>query len=96
MVSLTCKSQNKVKSDISNQVKKRNYGPLLKLLKTEPILLLKVENLLECNPAAAAKLLQSCPALCDPIDGSPPGSAVSGTLAWSGLPFPSPVHEREK
>ena len=26
--------------------------------------------------AASAKLLQSCPTLCDPIDGSPPGSAV--------------------
>ena len=35
----------------------------------------------------AAKLLQSCPTLCDPIDGSPPGSAVPGilkarTLEW--------------
>ena len=30
--------------------------------------------------AAAAKLLQSCLTLCDPIDGSPPGSPVSGTL----------------
>ena len=30
--------------------------------------------------AAAAKLLQSCPILCDPIDGSPPGSPVPGIL----------------
>ena len=30
--------------------------------------------------AAAAKLLQSCPTLCDPIDGRPPGSAVTGIL----------------
>ena len=30
--------------------------------------------------AAAAKALQSCPALCDPVDGSPPGSSVSGIL----------------
>ena len=30
--------------------------------------------------AAAAKSLQSCPTLCDPIDGSPPGSPVLGTL----------------
>ena len=30
--------------------------------------------------AAAAKLLQSCPTLCDPIDGIPPGSAVPGIL----------------
>ena len=30
--------------------------------------------------AAAAKSLQSCLTLCDPIDGSPPGSAIPGTL----------------
>ena len=30
--------------------------------------------------AAAAKLLESCPTLCDPIDGSPPGSPVPGIL----------------
>ena len=30
--------------------------------------------------AAAAKLLQSCPTLCDHIDGSPPGSPVPGIL----------------
>ena len=39
------------------------------------------------NAAAAAKLLQSCPTLCDPIDGSPPGSPIPGilqarTLEW--------------
>ena len=28
--------------------------------------------------AAAAKLLQLCPTLCDPIDGSPPGSSIHG------------------
>ena len=36
-----------------------------------------------CNvlsPAAAAKSFPSCPTLCDPIDGSPPGSSVSGLL----------------
>ena len=32
------------------------------------------------DPAAAAKSLQSCPILCDPIDGSPPGSPVPGIL----------------
>ena len=44
------------------------------------------------DPAAAAKSLQSCPTLCDPIDGSPPGSPVPRILQarnWSGLPFPS-------
>ena len=42
--------------------------------------------------AATAKLLQSCPTLCDPIDGSPPGSAVPGilqarTLQWVAISF---------
>ena len=49
--------------------------------------------------AAAAKSLQSCPTLCDPIDGSPPGSVVLGFSRqeyWSGLPFPSPMHESKK
>ena len=30
--------------------------------------------------AAAAKSLQSCPTLCDPVDGSPPGSSIPGIL----------------
>ena len=32
------------------------------------------------SAAAAAKSLQMCPTLCDPIDGSPPGSSVPGIL----------------
>ena len=42
--------------------------------------------------SAAAKSLQSCPTLCDPMDCSPPGSSVHGFSRqehWSGLPFPS-------
>ena len=35
---------------------------------------------LDAAAAAAAKSLQSCPTLCDPIDGSPPGSPVPGIL----------------
>ena len=52
----------------------------------------------EAAAAAAAKSLQLCPTLCDPIDGSPPGSPVPGILQarTSGLPFPSPMHESEK
>ena len=48
--------------------------------------------------AAAAKSLQSCPTLCNPIDGSPPGSPVPGFSRqehWSGPPSP-PMHESEK
>ena len=36
--------------------------------------------ILHIAAAATAKSLQSCPTLCDPIDGSPPGSAVPGIL----------------
>ena len=46
----------------------------------------------ELAPAAAAKLLHSCPTLCDAIDGSPPGSPVPGilqarTLEWVAISF---------
>ena len=44
------------------------------------------------SAAAAAKSLQSCPTLCDPIDGSPPGSRIPGilqarTLEWVAISF---------
>ena len=44
------------------------------------------------SAAAAAKSLQSCPTLCDPIDSSPPGSAIPGifqarTLEWVAISF---------
>ena len=44
------------------------------------------------DPVAAAKSLQSCPTLCDPIDSSPPGSPVPGilqarTLEWVARSF---------
>ena len=51
-------------------------------------------TLLACA-AATAKSLQSCPTLCDPIDGSPPGSLSLGFSRqeyWNGLPFPSPTY----
>ena len=49
--------------------------------------------------AAAAKSLQLCPTLCDPIDGSPPASPVPGilqarTLEWVAISFS--IHESEK
>ena len=44
------------------------------------------------HAAAAAKSLQSCPTLCNPIDGSPPGSSVPGILQarileWVAIAF---------
>ena len=55
------------------------YDPAVPLLSIDPV-------------AAAAKSLQSCPTLCDPIDGSPPGSPVPGilqarTLEWVAVSF---------
>ena len=49
--------------------------------------------------AAAAKSLQSCPTLCDPIGGSPPSSPIPGilqarTMEWVAIS--SPMHESEK
>ena len=60
----------------SKTIKLKNYNQKLKLL----------------LPAAAAKSFQSCPTLCDPIDGSPPGSPVLGILQarileWVAIPF---------
>ena len=55
-------------------------------------------TLITVAAAAAAKLIQSCPTLCNPIDRSPPGSPVLGFSRQeygSGLPFPSPMHERK-
>ena len=61
------------------------------------VLVLKREERLPCYffnmlSAAAAKSLQSCPTLCDPIDGSLPGSPIPGilqarTLEWVAISF---------
>ena len=53
---------------------------------------LQQEILCCCSAAAAAKSLQSCPTLCDPIDGSPPGPPIPGilqarTLEWVAISF---------
>ena len=50
--------------------------------------------------AAAAKSLQSCPTLCDPIDGSPPGSPIPGilqarTLEWVAISFSLIIREMQ-
>ena len=54
---------------------------------------ISVYGVRKCS-AAAAKSLQSCSTLCDPIDGSPPGSPVRGilqarTLEWVATSFSS-------
>ena len=58
-----------------------------------------INNLRYADANANAKSLQSCPTLCDPIDGSPPGSPIPGilqarTMEWVAIS--SPMHESEK
>ena len=65
---------------------------MLHLLVFVPFYDLKQVLVLLVTAAAAAKLLQSCPTLCDPIDGSPPGSPVPGILQarpleWVAISF---------
>ena len=62
--------------------KKKSHRKVL-----EPYMYIKMKA-----AAVAAKLLQSCPTLCDPIDGSPLGSSVPGmlqarTLEWVAISF---------
>ena len=59
-----------------------------------PIVMYRCESwaIKKAAAAAAAKSLQSCSTLCDPIDGSPPGSPVPGilqarTLEWVAISF---------
>ena len=81
----------------------RQRGPCLfhcgdELTKVEPETLpqrrsrVQEEDVNASVAAAAAKSLQSCPTLCDPIDGSPPGSPVPGilqarALEWAAISF---------
>ena len=56
------------------------------------ILFLKLKVNMIYAAAAAAKLPQSCPTLCDPLDVSPPGSPIPGilqarTLEWVAISF---------
>ena len=86
--------------DISMQIKphsieeskKMSYGSIL----AQKCLSLTAVGLIEFLrvAAAAAESLQSCPTLCDPLDGSPPGSPIPGilqarTLEWVAISFSS-------
>ena len=56
------------------------------------------EMLQSAAATTAAKSFQSCPTLCDPIDGSPPGSPVPGILQarileWVAISFSREPHE---
>ena len=70
----------------------RSFISLGKFIPRYLILLVVVVNMIDLSSSAAAKSLQSCPTLCEPIDGSPPGSPVPGilqarTLEWVAISF---------
>ena len=67
----------------------------------EPYLVFALRLLSSLCAAAAAKSLQSYPTLCDPIDGSPPGSPIPGilqarTLEWVAISFSNAWKEKWK
>ena len=69
-----------------------SWSPSTASLLVTLLLLVLPSSHLPCVHAAAAKSLQSCPTLCDPIDGSPPGSPIPGilqarTLEWVAISF---------
>ena len=63
---------------MSSQFSFRN--PLTPLLSIHRMLILTPGSKDDSVAATAAKSLQACPTLCDPIDGSPPSSPVPGIL----------------
>ena len=101
MISLYLKSQNIFKkiSNSSNKKVIKNYNHLHQFIHSRVINSCDSSSFVEvyeaisfCIAAAAAKLLQLCPTLCDPIDGIPPGSPVPGilqarTLEWVAISF---------
>ena len=77
-------------------LKSRDITLLTKVHKVKSMVFLTViyrnQNWTKKKAAAAAKSLQSCSTVCDPIDGSPPGSPVPGilqarTLEWVAISF---------
>ena len=67
------------------------WNVISKIYSTTTIIISVITIILFCKmhvseviSAAAAKSLQSCPTLCDPIDGNPPGFPVPGSL-WARI-----------
>ena len=76
--------------DLSSQTRDQTHALFRKKKKKKKPMPSAVEA-----AAAAAKLLQSCPVLCDPIDGTPPGSPIPGILQarileWVAISFSNP------
>ena len=71
-----------------------NVPSFISFVHFNPLLHVSLISFTYTPAAAAAKSLQPCPTLCDPIDGSPPGSAIPGilqarTLEWVAVSFSS-------
>ena len=88
-------SKHRSKDDIQMANKCRKWCPTLLLIREKEIKTTvgSTEHLLCYAMLCYAKSLQSCPTLCDPIDSSPPGSAIPGilqarTLEWVAISFP--------
>ena len=82
-----------IQKHFSNEGPLLNFSLLKKMRVPQESLLILVISLIFTS-ATAAKSLQSSPTLCDPIDGSPPGSPVPGilqgrTLEWVAISFSS-------
>ena len=75
-----------------NSLVQKNVYSLFPLKGTKNNTTVAINTSTSTAAAAAAKSLQSCPTLCNPIDGSPPGSSVPGilqarTLEWVAISF---------
>ena len=68
-----------VGKQIGTATTEKQYGSFSKI-KNRTTIQSMIPLLDRLSAAAAAKSLQSCPTLCDPIDGGPPGSPVPGIL----------------
>jgi len=89
-ISLLESGKNILKSTLSPCYSKYVPWPPVALAPPETLLEMQTLRTFSRSAAAAAKSIQLCPTLCDPIDGSPPGSPVPGilqarTLEWVAI-----------
>ena len=96
MKSKTNKNQKTNEKPCQSHRKRDQWGEkeFGKVFKRDKLPVIRQLNSAAAAAAAAAKSLQSCPTLCDPIDGSPPGSPIPGilqarTLEWVAISFSS-------
>ena len=92
-------TQSQSKASVGRQTQGKNAHSYTKIKWNIFWILCDLFNSWRAHAAAAAKSLQSCPTLCNPIHGSPQAPLSLGFSRqelWSGLPFPPPMRESEK